>query len=74
MFDALTSSRPYKPAWSIDDALAWIRDESGRHFDPEVVAALDAVLPTMLEIKARYGEIRDGTASGQGEESRGPLA
>lgn len=40
VFDALTSERPYKTAWSISDALAYVCDETGRHFDPTCVAAL----------------------------------
>lgn len=37
VFDALTSNRPYRPAWSEERALAHIRAESGSHFDPAVV-------------------------------------
>lgn len=37
VWDALTSNRPYRPAWSEADTLAYIREQSGRHFDPEVV-------------------------------------
>lgn len=37
VWDALTSDRPYRPAWSTQDALMYIRDQSGRHFDPQVV-------------------------------------
>ena len=37
VWDALTSNRPYRPAWSRGEALNYIRDQSGRHFDPEVV-------------------------------------
>ena len=40
VFDALTHERPYKPAWPVSDALAEIRSQAGRHFDPAVVAAL----------------------------------
>lgn len=40
VFDALTSVRPYKEAWSIDKALEYVRDESGKHFDPELVEAM----------------------------------
>ncbi len=40
VFDALTSVRPYKEAWSIDKALGYIRDESGKHFDPDLVIAM----------------------------------
>ncbi len=37
VWDALTSERPYRPAWSRQEARAYIRDQSGRHFDPQVV-------------------------------------
>lgn len=39
VFDALTSDRPYRPAWSRTDALEHVRAGSGRHFDPTVVDA-----------------------------------
>jgi HD-GYP domain-containing protein (c-di-GMP phosphodiesterase class II) len=39
VFDALTHARPYKPAWSVTDAIEEIARQSGRQFDPEVVAA-----------------------------------
>lgn len=39
VFDALTSERPYKRAWRVNDALTLIRGESGTHFDPRVVSA-----------------------------------
>ncbi len=38
VFDALTSVRPYKAAWSVDDAMALIAKESGGHFDPRLAA------------------------------------
>jgi len=37
VFDALTSDRPYRRAWSTQQALEHIRSEAGNHFDPEVV-------------------------------------
>jgi putative nucleotidyltransferase with HDIG domain len=37
VFDALTSDRPYRKAWEREDALQYIRDQSGKHFDPRVV-------------------------------------
>lgn len=37
VWDALTSNRPYRPAWSDEEALTYIREQSGRHFDPQVV-------------------------------------
>ena len=37
VYDALTSDRPYRKAWSDKDALDYIAEQSGKHFDPEVV-------------------------------------
>jgi len=39
VFDALTSDRPYRRAWSIREALDYIKEQSGQHFDPQVVEA-----------------------------------
>ena len=39
VWDALTSVRPYRPAWSNEQALNYIKEQSGKHFDPEVVKA-----------------------------------
>lgn len=39
VFDALTSPRPYKPAWSLDQALSEIRSQRGSHFEPAVTDA-----------------------------------
>jgi PAS domain S-box-containing protein len=37
VWDALTSDRPYRPAWTKEEALHYIREQSGKHFDPQVV-------------------------------------
>ena len=37
VFDALTSDRPYRTAWSKAKTLTYIREQSGTHFDPELV-------------------------------------
>ena len=42
-FDALTSDRPYRRAWTEEAALACIREGSGTHFDPAVVAAFSSL-------------------------------
>jgi HD-GYP domain-containing protein (c-di-GMP phosphodiesterase class II) len=44
VFDALTSPRPYRGAWTRSRALAQIRQQSGQHFDPRCVDALVRVL------------------------------
>src|SRR5690606_25007578 len=57
VFDALTSVRPYKPAWPLDDALGYIRRESGRHFDPRLVDAFLRCLPDILAFRERWADM-----------------
>jgi len=38
VWDALTTDRPYRAAWDKDKAIAYIREQSGRYFDPDIVA------------------------------------
>jgi len=56
VFDALTSSRPYKKAWSVNDAVAFIQDNAGTHFDPEVATHFSKCLPEILAIRDRHME------------------
>ncbi len=39
VFDALTHERPYKKAWSVEDAVAEIKSKSGSQFDERVIEA-----------------------------------
>lgn len=41
VYDALRATRPFKPAWSAKEAQLYIREQSGRHFDPELVELMD---------------------------------
>ncbi len=56
VFDALTSMRPYKQAWRMDEARAYIESERGRHFDPACVDSLftawDAVAAPAVPLAA----------------------
>ena len=51
VFDALTSERPYKKAWSVDEALKEIKKKRGTQFDPAVVDVFAAILPDICSIK-----------------------
>jgi len=51
VFDALTSERPYKNAWTVDDAISYMKKCSGSHFDPEVIAQLDYCMAEILQIR-----------------------
>jgi HD-GYP domain-containing protein (c-di-GMP phosphodiesterase class II) len=37
VWDALTSDRPYRSAWTSENALAYIKEQSGKHFDPQIL-------------------------------------
>lgn len=56
VFDALTTVRPYKKAWEVEDALSFLQKEAGTHFDPQLVKEFLKVLPKVLEIKAEWPE------------------
>lgn len=56
VFDALTSVRPYKAAWSVEEALELLRRESGKHFDPQLVELFLGCMPEVLAIKERWAE------------------
>ena len=56
VFDALTSERPYKKAWSTEDAVALITSESGKHFDPVLVTHFLKLLPKINDIRIQYAE------------------
>jgi putative two-component system response regulator len=52
VFDALVSERPYKKAWSIDEACAQLIRDSGMHFDPDLV---DIFISERDEVESIYG-------------------
>ncbi len=56
VFDALISARPYKPPMPLEKALQIIRDGSGNHFDPAVVAALEACLHEFERIALTWAD------------------
>ena len=56
VFDALTTRRPYKEPWPVQDALDHIAAQAGKQFDPALVALFAPLLPQLLEIRARWAE------------------
>jgi HD-GYP domain-containing protein (c-di-GMP phosphodiesterase class II) len=44
VWDALGSDRPYRPAWPPEKVRAFIKEEAGRHFDPQVVEVFLKIL------------------------------
>ena len=56
VYDALISKRVYKPAYTHERALAIIQQGRGRHFDPDVADALQAIEAIFAEVARRYGD------------------
>ena len=56
VFDALTTKRPYKNNWTVQDAVQFLKNNSGFHFDPTCINAFNAQLD---KIKHVYKELYD---------------
>ena len=56
VFDALTSSRPYKKAWAFEDAVNLILSESGQHFEPKLVKVFTESLTEFKYIMKTYSD------------------
>ncbi|WKY48198.1 response regulator [Eubacteriaceae bacterium ES3] len=56
VFDALLSKRPYKDAWELDKVLNLLKQESGFHFDPQLVELFFENLDVFLAIHNRFSE------------------
>ncbi|MCO6354540.1 response regulator [Pseudoalteromonas shioyasakiensis] len=54
VFDALTSKRPYKKAWSVEEAIDLLKDEAGKHFDPQLIDLFIGQIDSIIEIKNTY--------------------
>jgi response regulator RpfG family c-di-GMP phosphodiesterase len=54
VYDALTSKRPYKEAWPLEQARDYLRRESGKHLDPELVSAFLTDFDAIAEIAASF--------------------
>ncbi len=59
VFDALTCIRPYKRAWSIEDALGLIVKETERHFDPNLVKLFLSLETEVRRIASEYSDAAD---------------
>jgi response regulator RpfG family c-di-GMP phosphodiesterase len=58
VFDALGSERVYKKAWPLEDILDYFRQESGLHFDPELVTIFFDNLHGILKIRDEYADTK----------------
>jgi putative two-component system response regulator len=56
VFDALTTERPYKKSWAISDALSFVNEQSGKHFDPALIECFNTRINEILLVKEKYEE------------------
>jgi putative two-component system response regulator len=59
----LTGERPYKRAWTVEEAVNHIQEGSGTHFDPQLVSIFMRELDTILDIKKSYPEMETDTVT-----------
>ncbi len=59
VYDSLTSERPYKKAWSSEEAVQYIRREAGSHFDPAITEKFLECLPQIRKIQQQYQDNLD---------------
>lgn len=57
VFDALASERVYKKAWPLDKILTLLKEQSGKHFDPQLVQLLLDNLQQFLDIRDAYQDM-----------------
>jgi two-component system, response regulator RpfG len=62
VFDALTSIRPYKIAWRVNEALAYLTQQRGEHFDPRCVDAFMKQLDKVLAVRDRFQDVPQAQA------------
>ena len=62
VFDALTTARPYKKAWTVQAAVEQVQQDAGKHFDPTLVELFMGVLPQLLAIRERWKEDESAAA------------
>ena len=60
VFDALTTARPYKKAWKVEEAVDYIKQNRGAHFDPRLVDLFLDNISDVMTIRAKYPEPENG--------------
>jgi len=54
VYDALTSVRPYKKAWTSEQAYEYVASQAGKHFDPRMVEAFRNMKTQVLEVQSQW--------------------
>ncbi|OPZ63864.1 MAG: Cyclic di-GMP phosphodiesterase response regulator RpfG [Candidatus Aerophobetes bacterium ADurb.Bin490] len=69
VYDALVSKRIYKEPWDESRVVEYIKDNAGRHFDPEVVDAFMGVYDVIAAIRDKYTEDKEQEEQAQNPDS-----
>lgn len=56
VFDALTTERPYKEAWTVEDAMKLLHEQKGMHFQADLVDLFTDILDDILDIRRQHME------------------
>ena len=56
VFDALTTARSYKDAWTVEKAVEFLKEQRGQHFEPRLIELFIEILPDVLKIREQYAE------------------
>ncbi|MCW8929164.1 MAG: response regulator [Gammaproteobacteria bacterium] len=56
VFDALTSVRPYKQPWPLEEVVDYIKANSGSHFDPQITSVFIDLIPELIELRKQYSD------------------
>jgi len=56
VYDALVSDRPYKKAFTHEQAMKIMREESGTHFDPRLLSIIDNITPEFAEVSFQIND------------------
>ncbi|NCP85915.1 HD domain-containing protein, partial [bacterium] len=59
VWDALTSDRPYRPAWTKENTLEYLRAQSGKHFDPQVLEKFMEILEKKKGSPILHGDVSE---------------
>ncbi|WP_420464612.1 HD domain-containing phosphohydrolase [Panacagrimonas sp.] len=57
VFDALCSVRPYKPAWPVEQVVAYLVEQRGKHFDPHLVDLSLPLVPEFMALREQYPDV-----------------
>ena len=65
VFDALTSERPYKPAWSVGAAIEYMGRQSGISFDPQLLELFFGLIPQIEQIRQKHADTAGNGVAGR---------